>query len=383
MIDGLAVYSDKDRARAGCIVTIGDDGEFCLHQGLVDRATAANGAGTAGSPETADDDDDDMPAPAEFEDDDGEPSGPRLTSEQTLRKECGFSQLLVDDLKAHRLQITRAHLGADFEVAFDLALYALCIDLFEGAGYRSHPLELRATKTALRSSLNDLTGTGADRWLATQKAVLELDWLELPPAQGFAALAALPPEEKQRLFAWCIAATLKPQLAIENRADPIIEAAGRRLAVGFEDYWRPTAANYWGRAKKAHGLAIGRELLGDRWARDHADDKKPVLAAALETAFDIQLNTACIGLEQAARDSAAAWLPPGMAFTGRDEADASGHTDSADHIDVDGDDGDRDEAGQPSALLTAKCTARNAGGPTRSVARCVPLECRRVGVIFD
>src|SRR5438874_1019156 len=69
-----------------------------------------------------------------------------------------------------------------------------------------------------------------------------------------------------------------------------------------------------GRAKKAHGLAIGREILGDRWARDHADDKKPVLAAALETAFDIQLNTACIGLEQAARDSAAAWLPPGMAY---------------------------------------------------------------------
>ena len=42
-IDGLAVYSDKDRARAGCIVTIGDDGEFCLHQGLVDRAVIRGG----------------------------------------------------------------------------------------------------------------------------------------------------------------------------------------------------------------------------------------------------------------------------------------------------------------------------------------------------
>jgi hypothetical protein len=34
-IDGLAVYSDKARARAGCIVTIGGDGEFCLHEGLI------------------------------------------------------------------------------------------------------------------------------------------------------------------------------------------------------------------------------------------------------------------------------------------------------------------------------------------------------------
>ena len=38
IIDGLAVYTEEDRRRAGCIVTIGDDGEFCLHQGLVERA---------------------------------------------------------------------------------------------------------------------------------------------------------------------------------------------------------------------------------------------------------------------------------------------------------------------------------------------------------
>ena len=47
------------------------------------------------------------------------------------------------------------------------------------------------------------------------------------------------------------------------------------LIPSFADCWRPTAANYWGRVKKAHGLAIGAELLGERWARDHAGDKKP------------------------------------------------------------------------------------------------------------
>ena len=222
--------------------------------------------------------------------------------------------MLVDDLKAHRLQITRAHLAADFEVAFDLALYSLCVDLFDRFRYRSHPLDLRATEAAPRSSLNDLSGTPADQLIEAHGSALDLDWLKLPPAEGFAALAALPADAKQRLFAWCIASCLKPQLAIEDRADPVIEAAGRRLAIPFADYWRPTAANYWGRAKKAHGLAIGREILGDRWARDHADDKKPVLAAALETAFDPAKSTACIGLGQAARDNAAAWLPPGMAY---------------------------------------------------------------------
>jgi ParB family chromosome partitioning protein len=190
----------------------------------------------------------------------------------------------------------------------------MCSDLFRSFRYHQQPLELRATEAHPRSSLNDLSSTPADRLIEAQGAALDLDWLKLSPAQGFAILAALPPEAKQRLFAWCIASTLKPQLAIEDRADPVLEAAGRRLAIPFADLWRPTAANYWGRAKKAHSLEVGRQILGDRWARDHAGDKKPVLAAALETAFDPQKSTACIGLDQAARDSAAAWLPPGMAY---------------------------------------------------------------------
>ncbi|MGA8744747.1 MAG: hypothetical protein WB507_02660, partial [Solirubrobacterales bacterium] len=92
--------------------------------------------------------------------------------------ECGFSQSLVDDLKAYRLQIARAHLAVDFDVAFDLALYSLCADLFERFGYRSHSLDLRVIETPLRSSLNDLAGTAADRLLEAQGRVLELDWLK-------------------------------------------------------------------------------------------------------------------------------------------------------------------------------------------------------------
>jgi ParB family chromosome partitioning protein len=99
-IDGLAVYADKDRARAGCIVTIGDDGGFSLHQGLVERS-AVRGAAAAGSSEAEDDGDEGSMSP-QLEDDDDPASGPRLSSEQKLRKECGFSQLLVDDLNRMR-----------------------------------------------------------------------------------------------------------------------------------------------------------------------------------------------------------------------------------------------------------------------------------------
>ena len=135
-------------------MTIGEHGEFCLHRGLVERSASRGGAAAhAGEPG---DDGDEAPASAPSEDEDDVPS-PRpsaVSTEQAVRKECGFSQLLVDDLKAHRLQITRAHLAGDFAVAFDLALYALCVDLFERFGYRSHPLDLRVAKSEPRSSLN-------------------------------------------------------------------------------------------------------------------------------------------------------------------------------------------------------------------------------------
>jgi ParB family chromosome partitioning protein len=170
-IEGLAVYSDRDRARAGCIVTIGDDGEFCLHQGLVDRATMRN-AVDGGDPDAQTDDDGDeafAPPSDDDEDDDPDPRPSSPGAEQALRKECGFSQLLVDDLKAHRLQVTRAHLAADFGVAFDLALYALCIDLFDRFRYQPRPLDLRASESTPRSSLNDLSSTPADQLICLDR----------------------------------------------------------------------------------------------------------------------------------------------------------------------------------------------------------------------
>jgi ParB family chromosome partitioning protein len=361
IIDGLAFYSDEDRARAGCIVTIGDDGASCLHQGLVERP-ARPGMADARDADGEIDDDGDAFASSEPVDHEQDSSRPSLSPEQKLRKEYGFSQLLVDDLKTHRLQITRAHLAADFDVAFDLALYTLCADLFNRHDYRSRPLELRATECAPRSSLNDLSGTQADRLLEVHGSALDLDWLKLPPAMGFAALAALPMQSKQALFAWCIASCLKPQLAIEDRADPVIECAGGRLRIPFADYWRPRAANYWGRVKKAHGLTVGRDLLGERWARDHADAKKVTLAAALETAFDPAESAACIGLDQAARDSAAAWMPPGIAYSHIAANGACADPDLHGVARIDVDTGEADDPDLASADLPAFLTEDEPAG---------------------
>src|SRR6202011_922868 len=69
--EGLAIYAEKERARAGCIVTIGDDGDFHLYEGLVERSASRCGA-AAHAGGTGEDDGDVAPAigPGQDEDDD-------------------------------------------------------------------------------------------------------------------------------------------------------------------------------------------------------------------------------------------------------------------------------------------------------------------------
>ena len=61
-----------------------------------------------------------------------------------------------------------------------------------------------------------------------------------------------------------------------------------------------------------------------------------MLAAALEAAFDPAKSAACLALDQAARDAAAAWLPPGMAYGEGAQSNPSEDPEiDADRIDLD------------------------------------------------
>lgn len=339
-------YSEDDRQRSGCIVTIGHDGDFQVYEGLIPRdEIAGEGDGHDGE------------APGETPSD--EPVEAPLSGEQAVRKARGFSQALIDDLKAHRLQITKAHLAEDFETAFDVALYSLCIDILH-LGYRASPLDLRAVQTHEHSSLGDLKDTPAAQRLAARREGLPLAWLSLPPAEGFAEMSALSPEAKQALFAWCIAQTLQPQLAFEDKASPVIEQVGARLGIDFAAHWRPTADNYWGRVRKSHALEVGAAVFGSRWQRDHAKDKKPVLAKALEAAFTGD-GAATLGLDPETAARAGAWVPPGMAYGASDDALSPGGASDVEAPDAnDGESGSDTEAETVPDFLTAETPSADA-----------------------
>jgi hypothetical protein len=86
-----------------------------------------------------------------------------------------------------------------------------------------------------------------------------------------------------------------------------------------------------------------------------------VLAVALKNAFDLTLSNSFIGLSQAARDNAAAWLPPGIAY----EKAVSGDAAEADDPGLDEAnlaDGDGGNAEVPSADLPAFLTEDEPAG---------------------
>jgi ParB family transcriptional regulator, chromosome partitioning protein len=291
-----------------------------------------------------------------------QPAEPPLSREQAVRKAHGFSQVLIDNLKAHRLQITKAHLAEDFETAFDVALYSLCIELLP-LGYRANPLDLRAVQTHEHSSLGDLKDTLAAQRLATRRERLDLAWLSLPSAVGFTRLCALAPQAKQALFAWCVAQTLRAQLAFEDKADPVIEQVGERLGIDFAAHWRPTAENYWGWVKKSHGLDVGAAVLGPRWQRDHAGDKKPALAKALEAAF-LGDGAATLGLDPGTSARAGAWIPPGMPYGAVPDELSSANTNDVDEPDrINLEPRSHTEAETVPAFLTSDSPAANVEAP--------------------
>jgi ParB family chromosome partitioning protein len=238
----------------------------------------------------------------------------------TLRKADGISASLADDLRATRQHILRAHLAADFEVAFDAMLYALCEQAL-GRSYNNEALDIsiRPFQAQDREVLH--ADTVAQKMLEALEQDLATDWMKLEKPEDFRVMSALPLADKQALFAWATGLAVKPQLSSDNRPSPIIEEIGARLDVDVAACWRPTAQNYWGRVNKGHAVATALKLISEDYAEDRNRERKGDIAAAMERAFaETADETEGFGAATVAKTTR--WLPDGMAFAGAMDADA-------------------------------------------------------------
>ncbi len=321
-IEARAVYRREDIAIAGCIATIGNDSELKLIQGLVRPedmpVREAGDADAAGQNDTGDGENtiSGIEAPTL-----AAPLASPGDAESEARKEAGVGIGLADDLRAIRTAIVKSQLACDFDAAFDLLLFQLARGVFT-TGYHDDALDIRAAETPDRPAMrvnDDAFGTVnvGEKHLEIDRAVQKLDWTDLPDAEAFAELRALPERDKRTLFASCVARTLKGQLAFEPTARPEVEATVGRLDIDFasavrgnrDQLW--TADLLWSRLRKDRILAIARETLGETWAQAEAKQKKAGIARAMQDAF-AHGDGVPAGVTAEGRAAAIAWTPPGF-----------------------------------------------------------------------
>ena len=319
MIEASAVYRREDIAIAGCIATVGNDGELKLIQGLVrPEDMPAREAGTAGHDDTGDEENiiSGIDAPKFVA-----PLASPGDAEAEARKEAGVGIGLADDLRAIRTAIVKSQLACDFEAAFDLLLFQLARSVFT-SGYHDDALDIRATKTpdrpAMRVNDDDFRDINVgEKHLEIDRAAQKLDWTGLSDTEAFAELRALPEQDKRTLLASCVARTLKGQLAFEPKARPEVEATVARLDIDFaaavrgnrDQVW--TADLLWSRLRKDRILAIARETLGETWAQAETKQKKAEIAKAVQDAF-AHGDDVPAGVTAEGRAAAIAWTPPGF-----------------------------------------------------------------------
>ena len=321
-IEARAVYRREDIAIAGCIATMGNDGELKLIQGLVrpeDMPAREPGDTEAtGHDGTGDGEDvlSGIEAPTL-----AAPLASPGDAEAEARKEAGVGIGLADDLRAIRTAIVKSQLACDFEAAFDLLLFQLARSVFT-TGYHDDALHIRAAETPDRPAMrvnDDAFGTinVGEKHLEIDRAAQKLDWAGLPDDEAFAEFRALPERDKRALFASCVARTLKGQLAFEPKARPEVEATVARLGIDFaatvrgnrDQVW--TTDLLWLRLRKDRILAIARETLGETWAQAETKQKKAEIAKAMQDAF-AHGDGVPAGVTAEGRAAAIAWTPPGF-----------------------------------------------------------------------
>ena len=345
-VEARASFREQDYAIAGCIATVGHDGKLKVVEGLV-------------RPE-------DMPERTDAGEDDGSDPG-RVDAPLTThadqrartREETGIGIGLADDLRSVRTTLVKAHLSGDFEAAFDLTLFQLARAAFT-EGFHANSLDIAFRETAdrppARANDDDFAAWSPGEGMLAERSGLSLDWMEREDeGESFAALRALPEEEKQALFAAAVARTLKGQLAFEPGARPELEATIARLDIDFAKHVRPGAAMFWSRIRKNRILAVARATLGPVWASARSKYKKADLARAMEEAF--AAGDAPAGLNPKPRAAALAWTPPGFTpfDTGRmEEAEGEEHIPPASEAETDAADDEASDTVSGDAATDAK-----------------------------
>ncbi|MEG8058517.1 hypothetical protein QP150_19295 [Sphingomonas sp. 22L2VL55-3] len=229
-----------------------------------------------------------------------------------------LSATLIDELATQRRQILVAHIASDPGLALDLTIFLMAQNVvFEQAHVPNHStLKSGAAGFPIFGFRDE--GSMASQTIDDQREKLNTSWAGLPTMTArFDAFRALDDEARGAWVAFSIARTLEPTLNVAEsyRSNGFHDHLGRLLDIQVENWWRPTAENFFGRVKKTVMLDALEEIGGPILRGRYKDAKKGDLAATC--------SSLCNGqgiVEAEIREKATAWLPEAMRFEAQEKA---------------------------------------------------------------
>ena len=284
------------KAQIGTFVYIGGDGEPRVHTGLfsekpvVDPNAPPKASGGAAGDNDAGDSE----------------QGPKL------------SATLIDELATQRRQILVAHLASDPSMALDLTIFLMAQNVvFEQSHIPNHST-LKSGAAAFPIFAFRDEGSMASQTIDDQRQRLDTSWAgRKTMTERFDAFRALDDEARGAWVAYSIARTLEPTLNVAEgyRSNGFHDHLGRLLDIQVENWWRPTAENFFGRVKKTVMLDALEEIGGLILRGRYKDAKKGDLAGTCASLCNGQ------GIVEAEiREKATAWLPEAMRFEAQEKA---------------------------------------------------------------
>jgi ParB family chromosome partitioning protein len=254
-IDAMTrLWPDALKARAGAVVYLSHEGKAEIERGLI-------------RPEDANRHDEEQ---HEAKDADGTP------------ERSAFPASLIEDLTAQKTAALRIETARSPCIALALAVHALAMDVFYGHG--DSVLKLRFTQCILRPAIREHESCPALLALEAERQ----------------RIAAILPEDGAALWSWCLNAGQGELLdvlavavafgidAVESKSNPNrggkehSNALAAALNLNMADWYRPTAAGYFGRIGKAAILSDLETMRQSPAAPAWFKMKKAELAALAE-----------------------------------------------------------------------------------------------------
>ncbi|HBC3544480.1 TPA: ParB N-terminal domain-containing protein [Vibrio parahaemolyticus] len=283
-------YKKAEKALAGCILALGYNGDITIIKGLVAKserkALKALQAQAAKKNVTKED-------------------GSSVDAvSDVVASEPSYSGALVEDLKAHKLALSKVALLNTPNVALDALYYSLCVNIFTGR-YSSTPMDVEVKDTRFEPKQGEFERNKALEAIEVYKAGLNLAWLEEEtPAQRYEAFCQLGREDKEAMLVFVSAMAFKSPY----HPNDMESHAQAQLEIDAAQYWRPDTDSFLKRIDKDALIEIARPVMSETWLQSAQGLKKGDLVKQLDT----WLNGRDESLTDAQKAHFAQWMPMGF-----------------------------------------------------------------------